>query len=284
MQVSTTCRSTVKRWIAEACGSIRIRSHSGRKPGQRAGLLERLPHGEQPGPEASRPHQRSGPPPATASGSGAHSRTRRAAVAGASTTSRSAASAAARSSRTGSVGRPGPRVEHHLAADERHARGDRLQGRTARAADRRGPGQHRVDAPPGQPGEVGDPAAELAHVELGRPASASPSRVGQGRPQLGRDPVGRPPGGVVEQVADVEQRWPAPLQLGVRDVDQPGRASALSTVASRRPPSASLMSGTDTCASSPITSCRASTISRSAGSRVRASRATGEHRRCAAAG
>ena len=30
MQVSTTCRSTVKRWIADACGSSRIRSHSGR--------------------------------------------------------------------------------------------------------------------------------------------------------------------------------------------------------------------------------------------------------------
>ena len=48
--------------------------------------------------------------------------------------------------------------------------------------------------------------------------------------------------------------------------------SALSTVASRSPPSASFRSGTETWASSPISSCRESTIRRSSGSRSRAVR------------
>ena len=100
-QVSTTWRSTVKRWIAEACGSSRMRSHSG---------SSRLT-----APVSSRvSHTCSRPLPASirtscwrasaghGSGIGGVSRARRAAVGGASTTSSSLAAAAARRSRTGS--------------------------------------------------------------------------------------------------------------------------------------------------------------------------------------
>ena len=74
----------------------------GQDPRQRTGLLERLPGAEQPPARGEQPHQQPRASAGHGSGSGAHSRARRAAVGGASTTSRSAAAAAARSSSTGS--------------------------------------------------------------------------------------------------------------------------------------------------------------------------------------
>ena len=115
---------------------------------ERAGLLERLPRAEQPAARGEQPDQQLGAPrPATASGSGAHSRASRAAVGGASTTSRSAASAAARSSSAGSSAGPGPPVEHDLA--RRPARRPRPPASaTGGAADgaRAGPARRRRGA------------------------------------------------------------------------------------------------------------------------------------------
>ena len=49
-----------------------------------------------------------------------------------------------------------------------------------------------------------------------------PEPRGECLPQLGRHPVGGAAGEVVHDVADVEQRLPAALEVGVRHVDQPG--------------------------------------------------------------
>ena len=53
MQVSTTCRSTVKRWMTEACGSSRIRSHSGRIVSSAPVSSSVSQTGSRPRPEAS---------------------------------------------------------------------------------------------------------------------------------------------------------------------------------------------------------------------------------------
>ena len=92
----------MKRWIAEACGSSRICSHSGRNVSIPSISSSVSQTGSSPGPLA---RSRTSPSRAAAGhgvGSGAPSRTRRAAVVGARTASRSAASAAARSSKEGS--------------------------------------------------------------------------------------------------------------------------------------------------------------------------------------
>ena len=100
-------------------------------------------------------------------------------------------------------------------------------GRRGRAEAR--PGQHGVDAAPGQPGQVGDPAAELADVHLGGRGVRQPERVRRGRrPVLGRDPVGRPgrrPSCSTSRTSS--SGLPAALQVGVRHVDQPGRDQRL---------------------------------------------------------
>ena len=130
MQVSTTCRSTVKRWIAEACGSSRTRSHSG-STASRAPVSSRVSQtAEQAGPGREQPHQQAC---RASAGHGSRQRpapraTSRAAVAGASTRSRSAASAAAAQQQQAGPSAAGrPAVEHDLAAGEGDARRDGLQ-------------------------------------------------------------------------------------------------------------------------------------------------------------
>ena len=117
VQVSTTCRSTVNRWMADACGSSRIRSHSGRicASAPVSSRVSQVP--SSPRPEASSRTSSRRASGGQGSGSGGHSRASRAAVGGASTTSRSAASVAARSSSAGSsAGRARPSSTTSLAA------------------------------------------------------------------------------------------------------------------------------------------------------------------------
>ena len=228
MQVSTTCRSTVNRWIAEACGSSRIRSHSGSKPSS-APVSSSVSHtASSPRPAASSRTSACRASAGHGSGSGGHSRTSRAAVAGASTTSRSAATAAARSSSAGSRRAGRRRRARPRRADSATPGRDRLQLRAARVAHRRGPGQHGVDPPPGQPREVGDPAAELAHVPLrgGRVVEPQPARraapTARGRP-------GRWASGVsawsTSRTSSSASRDRSRSACG--DVDQPGRDQRL---------------------------------------------------------
>ena len=105
------------------------------------------------------------------------------------------------------------------------------------------PGHQRVDPPPGQARHMGDPAAEQRTWTWADSPSASPSGSASA-PTLRRDPVGGSAGDVVEHVADVEQRQPR-ASRPAWGVDQPRGHHALSTAASRRPPSASLTSGTE---------------------------------------
>jgi len=120
------------------------------------------------------------------------------------------------------VGRPDAAVQHHLAARERHTGAEPGQLGTARSD----PGRtldDRVDAPPGQPGDVGDPAPRAAHVRLGGPLVGQPEPLGQLRPRLRGDPVGGPPGDRLHVVADVQQVLATRLEVGVRHVDEPCR-------------------------------------------------------------
>ena len=230
MQVSTTCRSTVNRWIAEACGSSLIRSHSGRICRERAGLLERLPGAEQSPPGGQQPDQQ--PARLRRPGIG-----QRRALAGQPGRGRRCEHdvplgglGGGPQQQRGVLGRPGPPVEHDLVGRQCDTLGQRRQRRAA-YADVGGPGQHVVHPAPGQPGQVGDPATELADVDLRGPcvraAQLRRERGAELGPQLRRDPVGGPPGEVVHEVADVEQGHPAALELDVRDVDEPGRDQRL---------------------------------------------------------
>ena len=230
VQVSTTCRSTVNRWMADACGSSRIRSHSGRICASAPGLLEGLPGAEQPAPRGQQPDQQ----PACLGRPGIGQRR---ALAGQPGRRRRCQHdvplgglGGSSQQQRGILGRTGPPVEHDLVGRQGDALGQRRQRRAA-CADARGPGQCVVHPPPGQPGQVGDPAAELAHVHLRRPRVRLPQLRGQCGaelgPQLRRDPVGGPAGEVVHEVAHVEQGHPAALELDVRDVDQPGRDQRL---------------------------------------------------------
>ena len=69
---------------------------------------------------------------------------------------------------------------------------------------------------------MGDPAADAADLPLRRLGVGEPEPLGQVGPQLGGDPVGGAAGDVVQRVAQVEQLQPPGLQVGVRDVDEPG--------------------------------------------------------------
>jgi hypothetical protein len=113
-------------------------------------------------------------------------------------------------------------VEHHLAAGQGDAGRQRLERGLAGRAHGRRPRQHRVHATPGEPREVRDAAAELAHVHLCGALVGQVQPGGELRPRLGGDPVRGPAGTLVQPVAHVEQRQPAPLQVAVRYVDQPG--------------------------------------------------------------
>ena len=133
MQVSTTCRSTVKRWIGEACGSSRIALPLGQDPVERAGLVEGLPHRQQPRSGGEQPHeQAAGPRRATARAAAAHSRTSRAAVAGASTSVVLGGGRGGTEQQQRVLRGPGPAVQHDLARGQRHA--GRERGRAPGAA------------------------------------------------------------------------------------------------------------------------------------------------------
>jgi len=81
MQVSTTWRSTVNRWIADACGSSRIRSHSG-STASSAPVSSRVSHtGSSPGPAASNLTRAWRASAGHGHGRGGHSATSRVAVA-----------------------------------------------------------------------------------------------------------------------------------------------------------------------------------------------------------
>ncbi len=227
MQVSTTCRSTVKRWIAEACGSSRIRSHSGRIAASApvSSSVSQVP--SSPRPEASSrtsSRRASGRPRVGQRGAlpGQPGRGRRGqddvALGG-------LGRGAEQQGRV--LGRPGVPVEHDLAGRPAPRPRRHRRQRGPACADVRGPGQRVVDPAPGQPGQVRDPAAELAHVHLGGPGVRDARAGGRARStapaRSGRWP-GRP---VLHVVAHVEQGQPAALQLDVRYVDQPGRDQRL---------------------------------------------------------
>ena len=207
--------------------------------------------------------------------------------AGASTTSRSAATAAARSSSVGSVGRAG-------------ASGSSTTSPPARAT----PGLDAVSGPAGgAPPRAGRASTSSTRRQVSRerwvirrPSSrtctwaarasseAEPLRPSSAHSSGATRSVARP--AIVVQRGRGRRAAPA----GERSRSTWGTSTsqvatrALSTVASRSPPSASLRSGTDTCASSPIRSCRDRTSLRRSGSRSRAvPPPVGEHRRCAAA-
>ena len=91
-------------------------------------------------------------------------------------------------------------------------------------------------------------------------------------PDIGRDPVGGPAGDLVRDVPGVEHGQPAALEVDVRHVDEPGSDQGLEDGGVAQSALGLLEVGTDTCASSPISWCRESTILRSSGSRSRAVR------------
>ena len=270
MQVSTTCRSTVKRWMAEACGSSRIRSHSGRIRAS-APVSSRVSHTpSSPRPEASSRTSSCRASVGHGSGSGGDSRTSRAAVGGASRASCSAAAAQARSSSTGS------------------SEGRARLSSTTSPADRATPvasgvseGRRRpctvagLDSTPSTRRQVSRerwvirrPSSRTCFCAAR--ASATPRRAARSGHISGAiRSVPRPASScTTSRTSSRDCRVRSRSACGTSTSQV--ATSALSTVASRRPPSASLRSGTDRWASSPTSSWRERTRSRSAGSWARA--------------
>ncbi len=195
------------------------------QPGQRPGLLQRLPHTEQAAPGGEHPHQEV----ARLVGPGVGQRRRLAHQPRGRRRGQDGVALGGQrggpQQQHGVAVRPGPAVEDDLAARQRHPRREWLERRPPRGARRRRPRQDAVDPPPGQPREVRDPPTELAHVDLGGPlavrALGMTEPVGDRPPGLGVDPVGGASGGRVHEVAHVEQRLTAALEVAVRHVDQP---------------------------------------------------------------
>ena len=216
MQVSTRCRSTVKRWITDACGSNRIRSHSGRIRST-APVSSRVSQtARSPGPAASSRTNSWRAPSGHGSGSAGPSRTRRAVLVGESSTSRSAASAAARSSSSGSLAGSASAASTTSPAESATPgpSGSRRGLRTAAGED--GRSEHVVRPPPRQPGEVGDPPTQHAEVSLDGRGVGQPEPRRQLGPDVGPDPVPRAAGDLVQHVAGVEEGQPRTLQVDVR--------------------------------------------------------------------
>ena len=278
MQVSTTWRSTVNRWTGEACGQqpdpLPLRQHRG--PAPRSPRASPRPPSS-PRPDAEQPDQqlpgrgratgRAAAPPRGPGGRPWPARARRRAR---RPRPRRAAAAAGPA--------PGrrPRVEHHLAAARARARARSASGpASAAAADRGRPGQHGVHPAPGQPGEVGDrggpargraPARHRSSVEAepgGEVAPTPPARPGRSRDRRRRAARrGR-------RAAPAGDRSRSTCGTSTSQV----ATSALSTVASRSPPSASFRSGTASVGElADAARAGSRTSSRSAGSRSRARR------------
>ena len=232
MQVSTTCRSTVNRWIAEACGSSRIRSHSGRTRSS-APVSSRVSHtAEQPAAGGQQPDQQvaglGGPRARAAS---APSRTSRAAVVGASDgvalgglgggaqQQQSGRRRAAR--RASSTTSPRETRDARRDAARRPGSGGAVADavRASTASTRRQVSRERWR----------DPAAQArGRARCAASASGRPSALGQRRPT----PPGRPgrwpgPATLVQLVAHVEQRHAGAA---------PGRRAARRPARSRRAP------------------------------------------------
>ena len=222
MQVSTRCRSTVKRWITEACGSSRIRSHSG-STRSTAPVSSRVSQtARSPGPAASSRTNSWRAPSGHGSGrvgaladqaGGAGGRELDVAL------GRECGRAQQQQRVAGGVGVGG---EHHLAGGQGDAGAERLEMGSPGRRRRGRPGQHVVRTPPRQPREVGDPPTELAEVSLDRRRVGQPEPRRQLGPDVGPDAVRRPAGDLVQHVAGVEQGQPGTLEVDVRDVDQPG--------------------------------------------------------------
>ena len=70
---------------------------------------------------------------------------------------------------------------------------------------------------------MGDAARDAPHIHLGRPIVLQPQPGGELTPHLRRDPIGGPSRDPVHEIANIEQRLTAALQIRVRYVDQPGR-------------------------------------------------------------
>ena len=248
----------------------------GQDPRQRAGLLERLPDRQQPaarrraaGPAACRASRGHG------SGSGAAlarqpGRGRRAPARRRARRPRRPRAAAAAGPRRAGVPRSSTTSPPASATPGR----DRLQVRAPRRPTAAGRRQHGVHPPPGQPRQVGDPAAELAHVPLRRLGVGQPEPLGAGRPTARARPG----------------RWPRPatscstsrtsssasrraLEVDVRHVDQPGRDQRLEHGRVAQPALGLLEVGhRQRARARPSARAAPATSARSAGSRSRASR------------
>ena len=229
MQVSTTCRSTVKRWIDRGVRQQPDPLPLGQERVERAGLLERLPHRRAgPGPTASsRTSSSRGPRPATGRAAAAHSRGqprggRRGehdAVLG------GGGGRAQQQQRV--AGRVGAAVEDHLAREQRDAgrRAASSAGRRALRDATSARDEHAVDAAPGQPRQVGDPAADLAHVRAARPVRRrrpGPRPTASSAHSSGATRSVARPATPCSTSRTSSSALPAALELGVRDVDQPG--------------------------------------------------------------
>ena len=187
---------------------------------QRPGLVERLPHAEQPGPGRQQTHQQlSG-----AVGPGirewlalADQACRRGRGQQQVPLGRLGGRAQEKQRVGGRVGAP---VEDDLLVGHRDAGRDRLQPGAALAGRVR-TSLHRLGTTPRQAAQVGDPPGEPAGVHLhGRPVGQAEELRHVG-PVLRDHAVGGTSGHGVQGVADVEQRHPAPLQVAVRYVDEP---------------------------------------------------------------
>ena len=226
MQVSTRCRSTVKRWITDACGSNRIRSHSGRIRST-APVSSRVSQtARSPGPAASSRTNSWRAPSGHGSGSAEPSRTRRAVLVGESSTSRSAASAAARSNSSGSVGSasassttspaesatPGPSGSRR---GRRTAAGE--DGRRSTSSVRRHVSRERW--------AIRRPSTRRCRWTAAASASPSPGASSAQTSGPIRSPA-RPETSCSTSRASRREQ-PRTLQVDVRHVDQPGRDQGL---------------------------------------------------------
>ena len=273
MQVSTRCRSTVKRCTTDACGSSRTRSHSGRIR-SRAPVSSRVSHTpSRPGPAASSRTKRSRASTGHGSGSGRRvtrqpGRRRSAPAPGRARPPRRPRGGAAAGPRPAFA----PRSSTTSSKESGDPGRDRLEPRSA-AAGGTGPPLDRLRASPGQAGQVREPARETTGVDLGGVGVGQAEDRGDLVPVLRHHPVRGAPGHGVQGVADVEQRDPAALEVAVGYVDQPAGHQRLEHRARRAArPTDSLRSGTEACASSPVIRPRSETSSRSSPRRVRASR------------
>ena len=273
MQVSTTCRSTVNRWIGEACGSSRIRSHSGRICAS-APVSSSVSHtAEQPAARGQQPHQQL----AGARRPGIGQRRRLAGQPGGGGRREHGVA-------LGRLGR-GPQQEQRVLGRPR-------PGRPARPRPTESASPGAIGVRSGRRGRAARPVARARRPRVATSAGTGGSSGGRSRARdlrrrvvrRGRarapgrpTPPGRPgrcarPVDVVQHVADVEQRRRLRSSSTCGTSTSQEATSALRTVASRSPPAASFRSGTDRCASSPTRSWRVRTRSWSAGSRARASR------------